>query len=539
MAIAQHAMITIVASPTCLAFARNSNAHARSSTMSSIVARLAKNNASLLALVLIAGCAPLKPTSFHHLDRQIAETHAAYRRLNSSDVANYNSAVAALVRGIDGETPSELRSQLDPLHVKLDQPDIKLPLARYHVVPHSRRNDQTTALGAPMLLEYDTTQAPFYPREGLMVSATVVYRRVQNEPHLSVVAGKNTIELNGSTYPLKIDNVAPITAMTRRGRHVARAGFSGMVDSTKMPVKTGIFLTEPYDPKKMPVLMVHGLQSTPFAFASLIDAIRLDPALNQRFQVWTFLYGTGTPVLFNAFELREQLEKTIRELDPSDRDFATRHIIVLGHSMGGLMAHTLTSSSGGKVWNALFAVQPEKLRGDPASIRVLSQGLHFRRSARVVRVIFAATPHRGSKLAVSWIGHIGESLIHLPSRVQTNVVKIISENQDVSTAAAREFDRHMNFSAVHTLSSHDPALKALLDLPIEVPFHSIIGQHNGGPIEKSSDGVVAYTSSHLDGAASELVVRSGHNVCDNSDAQREVMRILRLELQHDGSLVRN
>ena len=70
----------------------------------------------------------------------------------------------------------------------------------------------------------------------------------------------------------------------------------------------------------------------------------------------------------------------------------------------------------------------------------------------------------------------------------------------------------------------------MADLPVEVPFYSIIGQHNSGTIETGSDGIVSYASAHLDGAAGELVVRSGHGVCENAEAQSEVNRILRLEL---------
>jgi len=107
----------------------------------------------------------------------------------------------------------------------------------------------------------------------------------------------------------------------------------------------------------------------------------------------------------------------------------------------------------------------------------------------------------------------------------------VPANQDAANPAAKAFDREMNFSSVHTLSPRDPALQALVDLPIEVPFHSIIGQKNGGAVEIGSDGVVSYASSHLDGVSSELVVRSGQGVCKNRDAQREVIRILHLELQ--------
>ena len=492
--------------------------------------RLTKTSGSLLALVCLSSCASPRATSSNRLDEQIAQADAAYRTLDADHVTAYNNAVASIAREIDGKTPAEL---LDSVQVKVDEPKTQLPLARYHLASRSRVPDESAEVGIPMLLDYDTSRAPFYPREGLLVSATAIYRRVHNERRLLFVTGKNSVELNGSTYSLRIDNAAPITAMTRRGRHVAHAGFSSMIDSAKMPVKTGIFLTEPYDPNKAILLMVPGLQSTPFAFTDLVKAIRRDPEVSARFQIWTFLYGTGTPVLFNALQLRQELEKTIRNLDPDDHDFATRHIVVLGHSMGGLSAHTLVSSSGEKLWNSLFLAPPQRLRGDRKAIRRFAEGLHFRRNPRVVRAIFVSTPHRGSNLAESWIGHLAGSLIHLPSSLQTDIVGVVSANQDAATPAAQAFDREMNFSSVHTLSPRDPALHALADLPIEVPFHSIIGQTHPGAVETSSDGVVPYPSSHLDGASSEMVVRSGHSACEKPDAQREVIRILRLELNRE------
>lgn len=429
--------------------------------------------------------------------------------------------------------PNELRTQLDSVHVKLDQPKIDLPIGRYHVVPGSRAPNESAEVGTPMLLDYDTSRAPLYPRDGLLCSATAVYRRINGEPHLSLITKKKTIELNGSTFALNRDDAAAIAAMSNRGRHVARSGFRNMLRPEGMRERSGIFLTEPYDPNKAIVLMVPGLQSTPFAFVDLMKAIRRDSQVSAHFQIWTFLYGTGAPVLFNALRLRQELEKTIRDIDPHDHDFATRHIVVLGHSMGGLSGHTLVSSSGDKLWNSLFVVPPQRLRGDKEVIRRFADGLHFRRNPRVVRAIFGATPHRGSNLAESWIGHIAASLIRLPTSLQTDIVGIVSANQDAATPAAKAFDRDMNFSAVHTLSPRDPALHALVDLPIEVPYHSIIGQKNGGPVETGSDGVVPYASSHLAGASSEIVVRSGHSVCENRDAQREVIRILRLELNRE------
>lgn len=504
----------------------------------STLIRLARANVVLLALISLLGCASVETNSPQRLNQEVTQADIAYRKLNAGNRMSYNNALVSIIRGIDNETPAEVHNELRSAGVGLDLPEVKLPLARFHAIGEATAPNESSAIGVPLLLEYDTSRAPLYPRDGLVISATAVYRRINSHPYLSLLSGKNSIALNGSTHRLNHDNAAPITAMSQRGQHVAHAGFSYMLHPIAMRDGPGIFLTEPYDPNKIPVLMVHGLQSTPFAFADLMKAIRSDPELSERFQIWTFLYGTGTPVLFNAIELRQQLEKAITEVDPHDHDFATRHIIVVGHSMGGLIAHTLVSSSGEHLWNAMFAVPPHQLKGDKAVIRDFAKGLHFHRNPRVVRAIFAATPHRGSKLADTWIGKLSQSLIRLPTNLQTEIVNVVSENRDQLSPGARAFDKEMNFSSVRTLSPRDPALQTLASLRIEVPFHSIIGQQHAGPIETSSDGVVPYSSAHLDGAESELVVHSGHGVCQNRDAQIEILRILRLHLRHDAILAK-
>ena len=87
-----------------------------------------------------------------------------------------------------------------------------------------------------------------------------------------------------------------------------------------------IFLTQPYDPKKIIVLLVPGLQSTPFAFVDLMKTMRADPEVSEHFQVWTFLYATGTPVLFDALELRENCRRpfgrSIPTITTSPRDIS-------------------------------------------------------------------------------------------------------------------------------------------------------------------------------------------------------------------------
>ena len=110
---------------------------------------------------------------------------------------------------------------------------------------------------------------------------------------------------------------------------------------------------------------------------------------------------------------------------------------------------------------------------------------------------------------------------------------MVSGNPRGTNAGSEGILREDEFLLVHTLSPNDPALNALVDLPIQVPFHSIIGQHHAGAIETSSDGVVRSRARISMPPRREFVVRSGHNVSENRDAQREVIRILRLELQRE------
>jgi hypothetical protein len=73
----------------------------------------------------------------------------------------------------------------------------------------------------------------------------------------------------------------------------------------------------------------------------------------------------------------------------------------------------------------------------------------------------------------------------------------------------------------------------LYPLPVDAPFHSIIGNRGLDkiPLTKSSDGVVPYWSSHLAGAISERVVPAPHvTACQNPETVEELKRILRLHL---------
>jgi hypothetical protein len=88
-------------------------------------------------------------------------------------------------------------------------------------------------------------------------------------------------------------------------------------------------------------------------------------------------------------------------------------------------------------------------------------------------------------------------------------------------------------TSIDGLSSKNPVLITLMNTPFEkgVPFHSIIGNQEAGDTPGGSDGVVPYESSHLDGAASEVIVHSGHSAHNHPLSVLEVQRILKLHLK--------
>ena len=86
-------------------------------------------------------------------------------------------------------------------------------------------------------------------------------------------------------------------------------------------------------------------------------------------------------------------------------------------------------------------------------------------------------------------------------------------------------------NSVWGLKPSNPALPVINSAPISVPYHSIIGDRGKGDSPNSTDGVVAYWSSHLDGAKSELIVPGPHGSCALPQTIAELDRILELHLK--------
>jgi pimeloyl-ACP methyl ester carboxylesterase len=328
-----------------------------------------------------------------------------------------------------------------------------------------------------------------------------------------------------ASHPIAANYTSALAVFYSHTRKVAgsAAGSFFRPDHPRFP--TGIYLIHPYDPNKIPILFIHGLISSPISWQNLTNDLCADPAILEHYQPWYFLYPTGQPILESAEQLRDDLQSTQKLFDPTGAAVASRHVVVVAHSMGGLLAHTLVSDSGEAVWNG-FANKPFKSLSLSADLKNIIAGyFYFRHQPCIDRVIFLAVPHQGSRLAAGIVGSIGNRIIQHARTVAGALKEFAAENPGVLNSYFAKVSVRGGPTSLFSLAPN-PLLDGIAGLPVSVPFHSIIGDRGLGGGTQSSDGVVSYASSHLAGAESEKIVPAGHTVFSNELAVLEIKRIL-------------
>ncbi|WP_395316052.1 esterase/lipase family protein [Variovorax sp. UC74_104] len=294
-----------------------------------------------------------------------------------------------------------------------------------------------------------------------------------------------------------------------------------------------IYLMQPYDPNRRTVIMLHGLASSPEAWINVANEVLGDETLRRRYQIWQVYYPTNAPLPINNFAIREAVTQTLAHFDPTGKAPASNDITLIGHSMGGVLSRLMVSSSEDKLWDALLASYPMQGAQQRRMEEKLAPYLRFEPLPQVSVAIFIASPHRGTDFANNRISRWVANLITLPvamlgqlGDISRELIRIAPARQDQGTLRIP--------NSIDNLSDRDPFVRLSSGLPMNprVRFHSIIGNDTPGVAQAlSSDGIVPYTSAHLDGAASELVVPSAHSVQENPLAILEIRRILREQLR--------
>ena len=377
--------------------------------------------------------------------------------------------------------------------------------------------------GALVGVRLETPPEDFAPPKGLAaaVTATVDVHGSDAVLALRRPSSNHFAHVEGKVRPLEADFSAPISYF-RPPNNLLLFDLMGMVRGANRMEKTGLYFLEPYDPSRIPVVFVHGLMSSPFTWVKTINGLQQDPEIRKRYQPWVFGYATGNPILYSALQLREELAK-VDKLYPNHLPY-----VVVGHSMGGMLTHAQVTTVTRSMWEDDKNMGPfaKSVFASDSSDSLIVRALTYRANPRIKRVVFICTPHRGSEMASGGIGSLGISLIRLPAQLLTTMTGAFTSSELVQlTGSAKRFP-----NSVWGLKPTNPAFPVVNAPRMSVPYHSIIGDRGKGDCPNCSDGVVAYWSSHLDGAKSEQIVPGPHGSAELPQTIAELDRILRLHI---------
>lgn len=409
---------------------------------------------------------------------------------------------------------------------------------------------KTYGLGVPMIAvrqqqERRTPNEKYYP-PGLSLPLTAF---LQVKPQtVSLVGGSRAktthvelklidplqqtlVTVNGRRAPLESDISTPM-AYYLNDPILNSNMFAtlAMLDADFAKNFQGLYMLEPYDPDKIPVVMIHGFWSSPITWLQMFNDLRASKDVREHYQFWFYMYPTGQPFWVSAAQAREDLATAKRELDPSGDSDALDQMVLVGHSMGGLVARMQTVDSGNDFWNLVTDQPMSEVQGDEETLSKLERIFRFKPNPSVKRVITIATPHEGSSFAnnaTRWLSHKAFSL---PQLTRNEYEKLIKQNPKVF--ADTKF-RNIRTS-VDSLTPGGPFIEALRakQPPESTKFHTIYGRIANNSLLSSSradkgDGVVSVESATAINSESRLEVNAEHvDVHQNPKTILEVRRIL-------------
>jgi len=462
---------------------------------------------------------------------------------------NLRPGTSHLIQTANHQCQLEIRLESDDWHEE-DFHEFQF-VSDYEV--HGLRNHyHNYGLGVPLIAvrskhEGMTPGEEFYPQD-LSFPVTAFLRvDTQTSPNsplqhavleLHNPLEKPSVQVASAEIPLETDLSTPLAhTLSQPSLDDSRLSTLGLLKPEKAEALRGLYMLEPYQPDKIPVVMVHGLWSSPVTWMEMFNDLRSDPLVRDYYQFWFYLYPSGQPFWFCAAEMRKDLAHMRQTLDRQKRYPALDQMVLVGHSMGGLVSKLQTIDSGNQFWNVLSEHPFTEVKADDEVRTGLAETFFFDPNPSIRRVITIGTPHRGSDFANDTTRWLGRKLIKIPRKIMQGRHQLIARNPgyfrpnaplDVTTS-------------IDSLDPKSPLLPVLLTAqPASwVMYHNVMGDTSKEGLSRwwdksTGDGVVSLASARLDNVESQIVVPSQHSGIHRHP--QSILEVRRILLQHVAAL---
>ena len=295
----------------------------------------------------------------------------------------------------------------------------------------------------------------------------------------------------------------------------------------------GLYMVQPYEQGKIPVVFIHGMWSSPMTWMEMFNDLRSSPDIRRHYQFWFYLYPTGQPFWLSAAQLRRDLAETRQVLDPQHREPALDQMVLVGHSMGGLVARLQTLESGEDYWKLASRIPWEQVKADSDMRQKLGETFYFHPNPSIRRVVTIATPHGGSKFSNQTTQYLLDKLIRLPTAIVNTQQQLFRDNPEMLFPESLLKIE----SSIDSLAPNSPILAVMQASPRApwVRYNNIIGEVPQSSwlhkLADDTDGVVTVQNARSPDAEPALIVPDFHmTVHCHPLAVMEVRRILQEHL---------
>lgn len=466
------------------------------------------------------------------LRRYNGNLHALLQRLRRDGIAARDAGKKLQIRGFQVSN-DELPDGITPYDIY----DDFIPAAE---VPLHELEDRYTqdGLGVPMVgiipaekVKKDSRRVNIEAKGTVSIATAVLEFPAKGSPILRLVPilKQDSFRIGNQEYPLAADVSAALEVYANLTQ-LQKGRFLGMLKPQELRDVTGLSCLGKYDPNKIPVILTHGILSSANTFHNLVNRLMADPDIRRHYQFWYFNYPTGVAWTISAGVYRDSLKAVRKRLDPQQRNKNWDRMVVIGHSMGGLITHYSQCTEpwellrGGKIPETLlherYINTPFPKEPDSRMRRTF-----FFRPVKAGMVVYMATPHRGSPLAKYRIVNTLMKLVQLPQNLITEVISIATLQQDILLLNPANITEW--FTSANQLDPDSFSIRGLRGMQVRnVPTHSIIGDRGRGNTPHSSDGIVPYWSSHIPWGT-ESIVPAGHSVQKEPETAEDLTRVLK------------